>query len=106
MFKEVFLEILKRPQNLLASRKFKGSTGLGRTRQNILPQMYKNDPTYPEKLTRLKSMDSGTFLLSAQEVDKIKSLYKITDLEQRLTRNLGNTGIEFFINDNNYYIKK
>ena len=51
-------------------------------------------------------MDSGSFLLNDQEVQQIKSLYKITDLEQRVSRNLGNTGITFFISDNNYYIKK
>ena len=106
MFKKIFLEILKRPQNLLASRKFKGSTGMGRKKQNLLPQMYKTDPNYPNKLERLKSMDSGSFLLNDQEVTQIKQLYKITDLEQKLTRNLGNTGITMFINDNNYYIKK
>ena len=106
MFKKIFLEILKRPENLLASRKFKGSTGMGRNRQNLLPQMYKADPNYPDKLKRLKGMDSGSFLLNDQEVQQIKSLYKITDLEQRVSRNLGNTGITFFISDNNYYIKK
>ena len=106
MFKKIFLEVLKRPENLLASRKFKGSTGMGRKRQNLLPQMYKADPTYPDKLKRLKDMDSGSFLLNDQEVQQIKSLYKITDLEQRISRNLGNTGITFFINDNKYYIKK
>jgi len=106
MFKKIFLEILKKPQNLLASRKFKGSTGLGRKRQNLLPQMYKNDPNYPDKLSRLKAMETGTFLLNDQEVEKIKALYKITDLEQKTARNLGNTGIMFFINDNKYYIKK
>ena len=41
-----------------------------------------------------------------KEVEKIKALYKITDLEQKTARNLGNTGIMFFINDNKYYIKK
>jgi len=106
MFKKIFLEVLKRPENLLASRKFKGSTGMGRKRQNLLPQMYKADPNYPDKLKRLKDMDSGSFLLNDQEVQQIKSLYKITDLEQRISRNLGNTGIIFFINDNKYYIKK
>jgi len=106
MFKKIFLEVLKRPQNLLRSRKFKGSTGMVRKRQNLLPQMYKTDPNYPDKLERLKSMDTGTFLLNVQEVDKIKSIFKITDLEQRGNRNLGNTGITFFISDKNYYIKK
>ena len=106
MFKKIFLEVLKRPENLLASRKFKGSTGMGRKRQNLLPQMYKAAPNYPDKLKRLKDMDSGSFLLNDQEVQQIKSLYKITDLEQRISRNLGNTGITFFINDNKYYIKK
>ena len=106
MFKKIFLEILKRPENLLASRKFKGSTGMGRKKQNLLPQMYKTDTNYPDKLKRLKGMDSGSFLLNDQEVQQIKSLYKITDLEQRVSRNLGNTGITFFISDNNYYIKK
>ena len=106
MFKKIFLEVLKRPENLLASRKFKGSTGMGRKRQNLLPQMYKADPNYPDKLKRLKDMDSGSFLLNDQEVQQIKSLYKITDLEQRIYRNLGNTCITFFINDNKYYIKK
>ena len=106
MFKKIFLEILNRPQNLLASRKLKGSTGMGRKRQNLLPQMYKNDPNYPDKLKRLKSMDSGSFLLNDQEVQQIKNLYKITDLEKRNNRNLGNTGITLFINNNNYYIKK
>ena len=106
MFKKIFLEILKRPENLLASRKFKGSTGMNRKRQNLLPQMYKTDPNYPDKLDRLKSMESGSFLLNDQEVEQIKSLYKITDLEQRVTRNLGNTGITMYIADNQYYIKK
>ena len=90
MFKKIFLEVLKRPENLLASRKFKGSTGMGRKKQNLLPQMYKTDPNYPDKLKRLKGMDSGSFLLN----------------DQRVSRNLGNTGITFFINDNKYYIKK
>ena len=106
MFTKIFLEVLKRHKNILASRKFKGSTGMARKHQNLLPQMYKTDPNYPDKLKRLKSMDSGSFLLNDQEVSTIKSLYKITDLEETLSRNLGNTGITFFINDNKYYIKK
>jgi len=106
MFKKLFIEALKRPQNLLASRKFKGSTGMGRKRQNLLPQMYKTDPNYSDKLKRLKDMDSGSFLLNPQEVETIKDLYNITDLETRGSRNLGNTGITIFVNNNNYYIKK
>ena len=106
MFKKLFLEALKRPHNLLASRKFKGSTGVARKKQNLLPQMYKTDPNYSDKLSRLKKMDSGRFLLNDKEVEQIKTLYKITDLETRNSRNLGNTGITLFITDNKYYIKK
>ena len=39
MFKKIFLEVLKRPENLLASRKFKGSTGMGRKKQNLLTKI-------------------------------------------------------------------
>ena len=55
---------------------------MGRKKQNLLPQMYKTDPNYPDKLKRLKDMDSGSFLLNDQEVQQIKSLYKITDLDE------------------------
>ena len=51
-------------------------------------------------------MQSGVFLLNDQEVQTVKQLFKITDLEQRGSRNLGNTGITFYIADNSYYIKK
>ena len=40
------------------------------------------------------------------EVQTIKNLFKITDLEQRGSRKLGNTGITMYIADNKYYIKK
>jgi hypothetical protein len=51
-------------------------------------------------------MQSGLFLLNDQEVQTVKNLFKITDLEERRSRNLGNTGITFYITDNKYYIKK
>ena len=37
---------------------------------------------------------------------RIKDLFKINDLEEIGARNLGNTGITFYIADNKYYIKK
>jgi len=112
MLKRIFLELLRQPRrtrNVLNSRRFKGSTGLqGREggKMNLLPDVHRADPMYPEKLKQLKKMQTGLFLLNDQEVQTVKQLFKITDLEERGSRNLGNTGITFYIADNNYYIKK
>ena len=51
-------------------------------------------------------MQSGLFLLTDEEVQTVKDLFGIADLEERGSRNLGNTGITFYITDNKYYIKK
>ena len=56
-----------------------------------------------EKITKKKVI---YFNVDLKNTYKIKSIFKITDLEQRGNRNLGNTGITFFISDKNYYIKK
>ena len=112
MFKKIFLELLRQPyktKNVLNSRRFKGSTGLqGRAggKMNLLPDVHRAEANYPHKLKQLKKMESGMFLLNDKEVQIIKELFKITDLEKRGSRNLGNTGITFYIADNNYYIKK
>ena len=112
MFKEIFLELLRQPRrtrNVLGSRRFKGSTGLqGRKggKMNILPDVHRADPMYPEKLKTLKNMQSGLFLLNDQEVQTVKEIFGISDLEERKSRNLGNTGITFYIADSKYYIKK
>ena len=112
MFKKIFLELLRQPpklRNVLGSRRFKGSTGLqGRKggKMNILPDVHRADSNYPRKLKQLKNMQSGLFLLNDQEVQSVKKLFNITDLEQKGSRNLGNTGITFYIADNKYYIKK
>ena len=112
MLKRIFLELLRQPRrtrNVLNSRRFKGSTGLqGREggKMNLLPDVHRADPTYPEKLKTLKNMETGQFLLNDQEVQTVKDLFKITDLEKTGSRNLGNTGITFYFTDNKYYIKK
>jgi hypothetical protein len=96
-------------KNVLGSRRFKGSTGLqGRKggKMNILPDVHRAEANYPRKLKQLKSMQSGLFLLNDQEVQSVKQLFNITDLEKKGSRNLGNTGITFYIADNKYYIKK
>ena len=107
MFKKIFLEFLKQPRrtrNILGSRRFRGSTGAKDNK--LLPDVHHADPNYPRKLETLKNMQSGLFLLNDQEVQTVKELFEITDLEERRSRNLGNTGITFYIADNKYYIKK
>ena len=85
--------------------KLRGSTGSGRLHQNLLPASHRAN-TEPNSLKSLKICQTGVRLLTAQEVQSIKELYKITDLEERGSRNLGNTGITMYIADNKYYIKK
>ena len=115
MFKRIFLELLRRPRrtrvleliktrNILGSRRFRGSTNAKDNK--LLPAVHHADPNYPKKLKTLKNMESGLFLLNDQEVQTVKELFEITDLEERGSRNLGNTGITFYIADNKYYIKK
>ena len=112
MFKKIFLELLRQPpklRNVLGSRRFKASTGLqGRKggKMNILPDVHRADANYPHKLKQLKKMESGLFLLNDQEVQTVKEIFSISDLEEKGSRKLGNTGITFYIADNNYYIKK
>ena len=107
MFKKIFLELLRQPRrtrNILGSRRFRGSTN---ARDNkLLPAVHHADPNDSGKLEALKNMQSGVFLLNDQEVQAVKELFEITDLEERKSRNLGNTGITFYIADNKYYIKK
>lgn len=115
MFKKIFLELLRQPRrtivlelvktrNILGSRRFRGSTNAKDNK--LLPAVHHADPSYPKKLETLKNMQSGLFLLNDQEVQTVKELFKITDLEDRMSRNLGNTGITFYIADSKYYIKK
>ena len=107
MFKQIFLELLRQPRrtrNILGSRRFRGSTNAQDNK--LLPAVHHANPDYPKKLETLKNMQSGLFLLNDQEVQTVKNLFKITDLEERRSRNLGNTGITFYITDNKYYIKK
>jgi len=110
MFKKLFLEILKKPEgtrNVLNKRHMQGSTGsTGRKHMNLLAKSNKTDPNYPPCLTQLKNKPAGMSLLTSKEAETIKNLFHITDLEQRGSRNLGNTGITMFVKDNNYYIKK
>ena len=104
LFTRKFLEALKRPENLLSTRKLRGSTGASNNR--LLPDRWRADVNYPHKLKKLKATEAGVFLLNDKEVQTIKNLFKITDLEQRGSRKLGNTGITMYIADNKYYIKK
>jgi len=107
MFKKIFLELLRQPRrtrNILGSRRVRGSTNA--RDKKLLPAVHHPDPNYSKKLETLKNMQSGLFLLNDQEVQTVKELFKITDLEERQSRNLGNTGITFYIADNKYYIKK
>jgi hypothetical protein len=111
MFKRLFLELLAqpaKPRNILGRRHIaQGSTGsTGRKHMNLLAKSNKTDPNYPQCLTRLKGSDSGVMLLNQREVNEIKNLYNLTDLETIGHRNLGNTGITIFLKDNKYYIKK
>ena len=106
LFTRKFFEALRRPENLLATRKLQGSTGAGRLHQNLLPASHRANSNYPRKLEELKACQTGVRLLSDQEVQEIKQLFKITDLEEIGSRNLGNTGITMYIADNRYYIKK
>tara|TARA_R110002051_G_scaffold109214_2_gene181905 strand:+ start:700 stop:1011 length:312 start_codon:yes stop_codon:yes gene_type:complete len=102
LFTRKFFEALGLP-NLY---KLRGSAGSGRLRQNLLPASHRADATYPHKLKSLKASTNGTYLLNDQEVQEIKQLFKITDLEENGSRNLGNTGITFYVANNQYYIKK
>ena len=106
LFTRKFFEALRRPENLLATRKLRGSTGAGRLHQNLLQASHRADAKYPHKLKTLKNSETGVYLLNDQEVQIIKDLFKITDLEERGSRNLGNTGITMYIANNKYYIKK
>ena len=106
LFTRKFFEALRRPENLLATRKLRGSTGAGRTHQNLLPASHRTDHTYPRKLDALKKSQKGVYLLNDKEAQKIKLLFQITDLEEIGSRNLGNTGITMYIADSKYYIKK
>tara|TARA_Y100001938_G_C7868307_1_gene319033 strand:+ start:207 stop:545 length:339 start_codon:yes stop_codon:yes gene_type:complete len=99
-------EGLRKPRNVLGKRHMQGSTGMARDRQNLLAKSNRATPNYPHKLKDLKCKQSGQYLLTSVEVNQIKELYNITDLEQRKSRMLGNTGITFFIDNNEYYIKK
>ena len=85
--------------------KLRGSTGSGRTRQNLLPVSSRAN-TEPNSLKSLKACQTGVRLLSDQEAQQIKQLFKITDLEETKSRNLGNTGITMYVANNQYYIKK
>ena len=108
LFTRKFLEALRggAPKDLLATRKMQGSTSVRRRTQELVPDRWRSDPNYPHKLKTLKDTEKGVFLLTAQEVQSIKELFKIKDLEKRGSRNLGNTGITMYIADNRYYIKK
>ena len=55
LFTRKFFEALRRPENLLATRKLQGSTGAGRLHQNLLPNSHRANPTYPRKLEELKA---------------------------------------------------
>jgi hypothetical protein len=105
LFTRKFLEALRRP-DLLATRKLQGSTGAGRSSQSLLAKHDRPDPAYPRKLDALKKCQNGVYLLNDKEVQEIKLLFQITDLEEIGSRNLGNTGITMYITDNKYYIKK
>ena len=85
--------------------KLRGSTGSGRTRQNLLPANSRAKPE-PNGLKSLKACQTGVRLLNDQEVQEIKQLFGITDLEETGSRNLGNTGITMYVANNQYYIKK
>ena len=85
--------------------KLRGSTGSGRARQNLLPASSRAKPE-PNGLKSLKACQTGVRLLNDQEVQEIKQLFGITDLEETGSRNLGNTGITMYVANNQYYIKK
>ena len=102
LFTRKFLEALGLP-NLY---KLRGSTGSGRLHQNLLPASHRADANYPQKLKALKASQAGTYLLNDQEIATIKQLFNITDLEEKGSRNLGNTGITMYLTNNQYYIKK
>jgi len=99
-------EGLKRPRNVLGKRHMQGSTGMARKTQNLLAKSNRATPNYSHKLKDLQSKQNGQYILTPTEVNQIKELYNITDLEKRRSRMLGNTGITFFIDNNKYYIKK
>ena len=105
LFTRKFFEALRRP-DLLATRKLQGSTGAGRSSQSLLAKHDRADPEYPRKLDTLKKSQRGLYLLNDKEVQQIKLLFQITDLEDIGSRNLGNTGITMYIADSKYYIKK
>jgi len=102
LFTRKFLEALG-CKNLY---KLRGSTGSNRTHQNLLPVSHRTDAKYPRKLENLKASQTGVRILNDQEVQEIKQLFKITDLEETGSRNLGNTGITMYIANNQYYLKK
>jgi len=102
LFTRKFLEALG-CKNLY---KLRGSAGSGRTRQNLLPASHRADATSCRILDNLKKKKTGIFLLNDRDVQTIKDIYGITDLEEKGSRNLGNTGITLYIDNNQYYIKK
>jgi len=102
LFTRKFLEALGLPDLY----KLRGSTGSGRLRQNLLPSSHRTNAKYPRKLTSLKAVQTGVRLLNDQEAQEIKQLFKITDLEVSGSKNLGNTGITMYIDNNRYFIKK
>ena len=108
LFKQALIEALNGglPKNLLATRKLQGSTGAGRLKQGLLAKRWRRNIKCPPALQRLKDEESGVRLLNDQEVQMIKDLFHISDLEKAGSRNLGNTGITMYIANNKYYIKK
>ena len=86
--------------------KLRTSTGSGRKRQNLKPEYDRVDPNYPQILTRLKSMDRGTFPIPRLTAQRILKIYKIADFDVSQSKNLGNTGITLYTKDGKYYLSK
>ncbi len=101
LFTRKFLEALG-CKNLY---KLRGSTGSGRKHQNLLPASSRAKPE-PNSFKILKASQAGIHRLSVQDIQELKQLYGITDLEKEGSRNLGNTGITMYIDNNQYFIKK
>ena len=86
--------------------KLRGSTGSGRKHQNLLPASDRSDASSCRILDDLKNTKNGLRRLNDQDVQAIKNIYGITDLEKEGSRNLGNTVITMYIDNNQYFIKK
>ena len=98
-----------RPDGTPRARHMKGMTGIDRsTGQNLIPDVYKVDPTANSKVEQLRKQQTGIIVLNGNDIKHIVSTYNITDLTPVEPKHLGKTGITIFYNPSmqKYCIKK